>query len=432
MRKAIGLLITVLLIGFGVWVAPAKELRVVVPGVHAYPGVPAGTSDVLSDLLLDSLLSRHGIRALGPSDARAMLSAEQQKQLLGCKDESCMTELAGALGADWLIAGTVGKLEDLYVVSLQLIDARKARVTARATAKLKSLKEATEKMGGLTDKLLGQKPRARITPALKQQPEPKREPMDVRAFCRQIKTYKTQIEEKAYSDTLVEQRHALLEDLVYTPFQRQFDQKRSCFWSNSGYVVGHMRRAVRRSNTEAEAQDAKRRLHEWFEFTEQLRLLEEVYVRGLEMEKNGTGTRLDALPFAVNPATVPLLENSQRVRTYREAYLQAQKTLTTALQKAKKNDKNGFLGLFTPDDPKRSRTSPKYAFDNLRSSLKSGYKLSTCPYPTLRAGAIERAAAKYEKKGKVEGCWRKIKADWVSTDTVWMKQHEGKWKIDRW
>jgi hypothetical protein len=432
MKKVVGLLVAVLLVVFAVWIAPAGELKVVVPGVYAHPGVPQGTSDVLSDLLLEALLSRHGIRALGPSDARALLSAEQQKQLMGCKDESCMTELAGALGADWLIAGTVGKLEDLYVVSLQLIDARKARVTSRATANLKSLKEATEKIGVLTDRLLGQKPRVRTAPALKKQPEPKREPLDVRTFCRRIKSYKSQMKEKTYSAALVEQRRKLLEDLVYTPFQRQFDQKRSCFWSVSGYLDNQLRQALRRSDTEEQAQDAKRRLYEWFEFTEQLKLLEEAYVRGLEMEKNGTGARLTALPFAVETARVPLPEDTPRVHAFRKAYLAAQKILAAALKKAEKNDKNGFLKLFTPDDPKRSRTSPKYAFDGLRSSLKSGYRLSTCPYPTLRASDVESAAARYQKNGEVEGCFRKVKTDWVSTDTVWMKKHEGKWKIDRW
>jgi hypothetical protein len=432
MKKAVVLPVVLLLIVFAVWIAPAKDLKVVVPGVYSYKGVPEGTSDVLSDLLLDALLSRHGIRALGPSDARAMLSAEQQKQLLGCKDESCMTELAGALGADWLIAGTVGKLEDLYVVSLQLIDARKARVTARATANLKSLKEATEKIGELTDKLLGQKPRVSIVPALKKPPEPEKEPMDVRAFCRRIETYKVQIKEKAYSGALVDLRRELLKDLVVTPFQRQFDQKRSCFWSISGYLDGQLHQVLRRSDTKEQALDAKRRLHEWFEFNEQLKLLEEAYVRGLEMEKNGTGTRLTALPFEVKPAAVPLPDDTPEIRAYREAYLAAQRTLAAALQKAEKDDKSGFKDLFTPDDPKRGRTSPQQAFDGLRSRLKSGYKISTCPYSTLSASDIESAAARYKKKGEVEGCWRLIKPDSVSTDTVWMKHHQGEWKIDRW
>jgi hypothetical protein len=64
--------------------APAgtKELKVVVPGIHAYAGVPEGASDVLTDLLLEALLTRHGIRALGPSDTRSMLTAEQQNQLV--------------------------------------------------------------------------------------------------------------------------------------------------------------------------------------------------------------------------------------------------------------------------------------------------------------------------------------------------------------
>jgi len=432
MKQAVGLLVAVLLVVFAVIIAPAKELKVVVPGVYAYKGVPEGTSDVLADLLLEALLSRHGIRALGPSDARALLSAEQQKQLLGCKDESCMTELAGALGADWLISGTVGRLEDLYVVSLQLIDARKAKVTARATANLKSLKEATEKLGGLVDKLLGQQPRVRTAPALKKQPEPKREPLDVRTFCRSIKAYKLQIMEKSYSSTLFEQRRELLEDLVYTPFQRQFDQKRSCIWSVAGNISGRLNKIIRRSNRPEETLDAKQRLREWWDFEEQLKLLEEAYVRGLEMEKNGTGRRLTALPFAVKEAQVILPEDSQEVRAYHQAYTEAQKTLAAALNKAEKDDRDGFLSLFTPDDPKRSRTSPKYAFDGLRSRLKSGYQLSACPYHILAARDIESAAARYKKMGEVEGCWRYMKDDWVSTDTVWIKKHEGKWLIDRW
>ena len=89
----------VLLTGF--LSAPAsgadQDLKVVVPGIYAYPGIPEGTSQVLTDLLLEALLSRHGIRALGPSDVRAVLTAEQQKSLLACSDESCMAELAGAL-----------------------------------------------------------------------------------------------------------------------------------------------------------------------------------------------------------------------------------------------------------------------------------------------------------------------------------------------
>jgi hypothetical protein len=221
----------------------------------------------------------------------------------------------------------------------------------------------------------------------------------VRTFCRRVKAYKLQIKEKAYSSTLFEQRRELLEDLVYTPFQRQFDQKRSCIWTVAGNISGHLNKAIRRSNRSEETLDARRRLREWWEFEEQLKLLEEAYVRGLEMEKNGTGRRLTALPFAVKEARVIPPEDTPEVRTYRPVFLEAQLTLAAALEAAAKNDKDGFLNLFTPDDPKRSRTSPKYAFDNLRSRLKNGYQLSTCPYHILAARDIESAAARYKKKG---------------------------------
>ena len=80
--KKIGIMVVVFIIYQSLSFGNESEKKVVVPGLHAYKGITEGVPEVLADLLLEALLSRHGIRALGPSDIRTVLSAEQQKKLM--------------------------------------------------------------------------------------------------------------------------------------------------------------------------------------------------------------------------------------------------------------------------------------------------------------------------------------------------------------
>lgn len=58
-----------------------------------------------------SELDRIGAFQVITSEAiRSMLAFEKQRQMLGCADASCMAELGGALGADWLVSGKVTRL----------------------------------------------------------------------------------------------------------------------------------------------------------------------------------------------------------------------------------------------------------------------------------------------------------------------------------
>jgi TolB-like protein len=60
-----------------------------------------------------------------------MLDAEAQKQLVGCDDTGCLAEIAGALDVDLLVAGSVTRLGEGLVVTLQLINQRFANVMNR-------------------------------------------------------------------------------------------------------------------------------------------------------------------------------------------------------------------------------------------------------------------------------------------------------------
>lgn len=86
--------------------------------------LPAVISKQLSSYGLFEVLSR--------DDIRKMLSHEQDKALLGCDDAGCMADIGGALGAEALVAGDVGKVGDKYLINLQRIAIRDAEVENRA------------------------------------------------------------------------------------------------------------------------------------------------------------------------------------------------------------------------------------------------------------------------------------------------------------
>jgi hypothetical protein len=67
--------------------------------------VPAERAAYATEQLGIALLNE-GLVVTTPSDIRALLGLERQKQLLGCDEgASCLAELSGALGAGAIIAG---------------------------------------------------------------------------------------------------------------------------------------------------------------------------------------------------------------------------------------------------------------------------------------------------------------------------------------
>ncbi|MBL8918455.1 MAG: hypothetical protein JNJ54_06310 [Myxococcaceae bacterium] len=77
----------------------------------------------LSEVVLTELGRSKAISVIGQNDVAAMLGVERQQQLLGCGEaqSSCLAELSGALGAPWLVTGTVARLGSAYRLDLKLL-----------------------------------------------------------------------------------------------------------------------------------------------------------------------------------------------------------------------------------------------------------------------------------------------------------------------
>lgn len=64
-----------------------------------------------------------------PKTIAGMLGLERQRELLGCGEasQSCMAELAAALGADVLVVGEAAKLESSLQVNARIVDAKSGK-----------------------------------------------------------------------------------------------------------------------------------------------------------------------------------------------------------------------------------------------------------------------------------------------------------------
>jgi hypothetical protein len=87
-----------------------------------------------SEMLVSAADGPAMFRVISSKDIATMLGFERQRQLSGCnEDSSCMTEIANALGADFVMVATVGKVAENYLVSTRLFDGQTSRAVGRGS-----------------------------------------------------------------------------------------------------------------------------------------------------------------------------------------------------------------------------------------------------------------------------------------------------------
>jgi len=125
---------------FAASAAPARRSIAVLAPAGA--GFDADTARLVEELVVSSLDATGRFKVTSRSDMASVLGFEKQKQTLGCDESaSCIAEIAGALGVELLAAPRAGKLENLTVLTLSIVDARTASAVARARRTMGSLTE---------------------------------------------------------------------------------------------------------------------------------------------------------------------------------------------------------------------------------------------------------------------------------------------------
>jgi TolB-like protein len=111
---------------------PAEKLpKIVVLGIKPIDESVRQTTDSLSEILTTDLAKTHRYEVMGESEIGSLVGFEKRKELLGCNDTNCLAEIGGALGADYLFMGTMGRVGKQMTLDFKIADARRNKIAAR-------------------------------------------------------------------------------------------------------------------------------------------------------------------------------------------------------------------------------------------------------------------------------------------------------------
>lgn len=103
-----------------------KSFRVAVYALQVHD-VPERVGRVVSASLTAELRKLQGLEVIGVDEIVALLNHEANKQLLGCEQDSCAAEIAGALGVDEIVVGNLSQVGTDSVISLRRLDPKQAK-----------------------------------------------------------------------------------------------------------------------------------------------------------------------------------------------------------------------------------------------------------------------------------------------------------------
>ncbi|MDQ3266749.1 MAG: hypothetical protein M3Y59_24375, partial [Myxococcota bacterium] len=115
----------------------AAPLKVALLPLEGGEGVNASTARSLTQAVLGEARKQAGIAVMSPDELGSILSLERQKALLGCSEDSCVAEVALALGVDRVLVGSVSKLGQSWLLHLKLLNANNGTVASQVDRRLK-------------------------------------------------------------------------------------------------------------------------------------------------------------------------------------------------------------------------------------------------------------------------------------------------------
>ncbi|MBI5510909.1 MAG: PEGA domain-containing protein [Deltaproteobacteria bacterium] len=115
--------------GFG----ETTKLKVAVMDLAATDSLPKDLVTSLSSLVAETLDATGAFKAISSQDIVKLLSYAASQQQMGCDDMTCIAEIGGALGADYLVTGSLTQTGSQIAVQLQLADIKASRVDNRVS-----------------------------------------------------------------------------------------------------------------------------------------------------------------------------------------------------------------------------------------------------------------------------------------------------------
>jgi hypothetical protein len=115
--------------------APTQKPKIAVLDLTPGGGVDSTLTTPIAEAITSEVQRRGFFDVISQRDISTMLGVERQRQLSGCSEQSgsCLTELSGALGARFVLSGTLARLGEAYQLTLNALDTQKAQPLGRST-----------------------------------------------------------------------------------------------------------------------------------------------------------------------------------------------------------------------------------------------------------------------------------------------------------
>ncbi|MHB8873479.1 MAG: hypothetical protein ACYC8T_07300 [Myxococcaceae bacterium] len=126
----------------------AEKPKLIVLDLSA-AGVDPRVGSALSEAVTAEAASRGIFQVVSSQDVQTLLGVERQKQMMGCGEggsSSCLAELGGALGARFVMSGSVARLGPSFQLSLQTLDTKTLQPLGRSSRIAKDLAELREQI----------------------------------------------------------------------------------------------------------------------------------------------------------------------------------------------------------------------------------------------------------------------------------------------
>lgn len=110
-------------------------------------GSDASIVTAVNNLLPEYVGQADQHQVVSGEDVRRMMELEANKQLVGCEAESCLAEIAGAMGARYVIFGDVSPLGSQTLISMTLFDAQDVKALKRVSVTLVEVEQLPKELG---------------------------------------------------------------------------------------------------------------------------------------------------------------------------------------------------------------------------------------------------------------------------------------------
>ena len=158
MRVSIVAVAVAVAVGFGVCgaVAPARaaeRVKVLVLDVKS-KDLTASEVETLTSLITAHLSRYAQLDVMSSVDIKRLVDLEAQKQSAGCDAGACLSELAGAMGAELVFFGQAGKLGSTIVLTLNVFDAKKNEAVGRQPIEARDISQIPDLVGPAVDRMV--------------------------------------------------------------------------------------------------------------------------------------------------------------------------------------------------------------------------------------------------------------------------------------